>query len=334
MVRDSINNEITIIMPAYNVAELLPATLDSILKQTYPNWHLIVVNDGSTDNTLEILKEYSSKYENIQYLTTKNTGSARIPRLKAASLSNTQWVCNIDSDDVIEPTYLEQLMDRATETGSDIVSPTMLYTTFEGNVFNQVPDEKFNFSQVLSGKDAALLTFKGGTGSLIACNGMLCKKDLYKELLEDLESSSYVYQDEVDFFKILLKANKVSFCNAKYTYYKNDNSVTHTPSAKTFDKLLTEIEYNQIIKKEYNENSIIKLGNARFLQTIFARRLKYLQSRDCFNLAQQQEINNMFKTAFKHIDLNANYPKAKKFLFSFGFQFFKLSTYIINGIKR
>ena len=85
-------DEITIIMPAYNVERLLPATLNSILLQTYKNWHLIVVNDGSTDKTMDILDEYSSKYKNIKYITIKNTGSARIPRLKAASLSNSDWI--------------------------------------------------------------------------------------------------------------------------------------------------------------------------------------------------------------------------------------------------
>lgn len=76
----------------------------------------------------------------------------------------------------------------------------MHYTTFEGEVFNQVPDKGFDFNQVLTGKDAAFLTFKQGSGSMIACNGMLCRKELYDELLKDVTSSSYVYQDEVDFF--------------------------------------------------------------------------------------------------------------------------------------
>ena len=94
MGKDLVTDEITVIMPAYNAERLLPATLDSILLQTYKNWHLIVVNDGSTDKTADILDEYSSKYKNIEYITIKNTGSARIPRLKAASLSNSEWICN------------------------------------------------------------------------------------------------------------------------------------------------------------------------------------------------------------------------------------------------
>lgn len=334
MEKNFVIDEITIIMPAYNVERLLPATLNSILLQTYKNWHLIVVNDGSTDKTVDILDEYSSKHKNIKYITIKNTGSARIPRLKAASLSNSDWICNIDSDDIIEPTYLEKLVIRAKQTNSDIVSPTMYYTTFEGKVFNQVPDRGFDYNQVLTGKDAAFLTFKQGSGSMIACNGMLCRKELYDELLKDLTSSSYVYQDEVDFFKILLRANNVAFSDAKYTYLKNDNSVTHTPQVKTYDKLLTEIEYNQLIKREYTDNSIIHLGNARFLQTLFARRIKYLKEKHQFDKAQQKEINQMFRMAFNRIDLNARYPLMKKLMFSFGFKFFKLSVSIINGIKR
>lgn len=66
MGKDLVTDEITVIMPAYNAERLLPATLDSILLQTYKNWHLIVVNDGSTDKTADILDEYSSKYKNIE----------------------------------------------------------------------------------------------------------------------------------------------------------------------------------------------------------------------------------------------------------------------------
>ena len=55
MGKDLVTDEITVIMPAYNAERLLPATLDSILLQTYKNWHLIVVNDGSTDKTADIL---------------------------------------------------------------------------------------------------------------------------------------------------------------------------------------------------------------------------------------------------------------------------------------
>ena len=109
-------------------------------------------------------------------------------------------------------------------------------------------------------------------------------------------------------FFILLRANRVAFSDAKYTYFKNDNSVTHTPRVKTYDKLLTEIKYNQLIKREYTDNSIIRLGNARFLQTLFARRIKYLKEKHQFNKTQQEEINQMFRMASHHIDLNARYP--------------------------
>ncbi len=321
-------------MPAYNVENLVSATLDSILRQTYKNWHLIVVNDGSIDKTVDILEYYSTKYQNIEYITIPNTGSARIPRLKAACLSNSEWLCNIDSDDAVEPTYLEKLMTRAKVTNSDVVSPTMYYTTFDGKIFNRVPDKKFDTDQILTGEYAAFLTFKQGSGSMIACNGMLCKKELYSDLLTDLTSSSSVYQDEVDFFRILLKAKRVAFSDAQYTYYQNNNSVTHTPRVKTYDKLLTEIEYNRLIKEEYTDKSVIRLGNARFLQTLCARRIKYLKEKSQFDKKQRREINRMFSIAYRHIDLNASYPLAKKILFSFGFSFFKFCMSIINGIRH
>lgn len=334
----SLRNTIGIIIPAYNCEQHIGATLDSILAQTYKEWTVTVVNDGSTDKTEEILAKYAAAHSNIRYTTIRNTGSAHIPRLTAAQLSNEDWLCNIDADDTIEPRFLEKMITRAMETGADVVCPIMLYTTFSGLVFNQIPSQTFDFRRIYTGHEAARLTFQSGAGSLIATNGMLCRKELYTPLLAEMKKSRYVYQDEVDDLLLLLRAKYVVCCKAIYTYYRNEHSVTHTYSVKTYDKLLTEIEYNALIKTHFPERSIQALGDARFLDVILGRRMKYLSEEQYFNLEDRKKINSMFRTAYAHVRRSMVPSRHKLHIFFIGGRhFFNLITrlyYFIGKTKE
>lgn len=327
--------EISIIMPAFNAELYIRKTMDSIINQSFKDWDLIIVNDGSTDGTEKIIADYCIKYPMISYRNIKNTGSARIPRLTAAALSNSKWLCNIDSDDIIEERYLEKLLGRAEMTGADIITPIMEYTE-NGVVCSTVPSSSFDFSQVIDGKEAAFLTFKNGTGSMIACNGILCRRELYACVIPDLKEKDvkYVYQDEVDFLKILLHAQKVAFSDAKYSYIKNTASVTHQVSVKTYDKLLTEIEYRNIVKEYFDDNQVIKIMNRRLLDTIIRRRFKFLMEKKYFSKDDEIRIEKMFELAYSQLDRKIAYSWAKKiFCVLGGYRFFKINAYLIYVIK-
>lgn len=165
---------ISILMPTYNGEQYLRRTLDCLLQQTFKEWEIIAVDDNSTDNTVGILKEYAQNYpRHIRFATIPHSGSPRIPRLKAATMSNAEWICAIDSDDLVEPNYLQKLFTRAQETNADIVCPIMEYTTTNGTVFQQVPPHSFDFNRIYSGKEGAMLTFYNGAGSLLPQNTTL-----------------------------------------------------------------------------------------------------------------------------------------------------------------
>lgn len=333
--KKGLNATIGIIIPAYNVGNNIQATLDSLLAQTYTDWLATIVNDGSTDNTEAVLAHYAATHPNIQYTSIVNTGSAHIPRLTAAKLSNATWLCNIDADDVVEPYFLEKLMKRAKEAEADLVCPLMLYTTPSGQIFNRVPNTTFNFNQILTGHEAASLTFRGGTGSLIATAGMLCRKELYEPLIENMQVSQYVYQDEIDDFKVLLSSQTIAFCPAEYTYYKNDKSVTHTASVKTYDKLLTEMEYNAIIHREFHNLHMHELGNQRFFSVMLGRRLKYLYEYKYFDKKARQEIDAMFQKAYAY-SKNIHCPSHfnARIFFKGSFYTFKLMTKLLFLLQQ
>src|ERR1044071_8840378 len=92
---------VSICMPAYNAAKYIDATLESILNQTYENIEIIVVNDGSTDGTKEILTKYSHR-DNIRILHTENRGQC-VAANKAYEQASGEYIKFFDADDIMSP---------------------------------------------------------------------------------------------------------------------------------------------------------------------------------------------------------------------------------------
>src|SRR5690625_1561660 len=112
--------EISIIVPVYNLEDLLPRCIDSILAQTYTNFELILVNDGSTDGSGEICKKYASGDSRIKVIHKENGGvaSSRNAGLLAAS---GKYIGFVDNDDYIHPYMFEILYQTAVSHSADIV---------------------------------------------------------------------------------------------------------------------------------------------------------------------------------------------------------------------
>ena len=118
--------KISIIIPVYNVEEYLPKCLDSLLAQTLHEIEIICVNDGSTDNSLNVLNEYAQRDSRIVVINKKNSGAShsRNVGLKAAKA---EFVGFIDSDDWVDDNYYEKLYEAATSQKADIARCTYKY---------------------------------------------------------------------------------------------------------------------------------------------------------------------------------------------------------------
>ena len=106
---NNIEEQVSIIVPVYNVEKYLKRCLDSIINQTYKNFKVICVDDGSTDNSLRILEEYANKDSRIQIISQENQGLAQA-RNKGLEYVSTPYCYFLDSDDYIEPNLLEHAM--------------------------------------------------------------------------------------------------------------------------------------------------------------------------------------------------------------------------------
>ena len=102
---------VSIIVPCYKQAAYLPETIDSVLKQTYPNWECVIVNDGSPDNTDEIVHRYIGKDSRFKYIQQENKGLATA-RNKGIAYSEGEFILPLDADDLIEPMYVEKAIQH------------------------------------------------------------------------------------------------------------------------------------------------------------------------------------------------------------------------------
>ena len=111
--------EVSVIVPAWNAARYLRASLDSLLAQTLPALEIIVVNDGSTDETAQIADEYASRCANIRVLHQANQGVS-VARNAGLDLARGEHVAFMDADDVVEPALYSELLARARRDTLDI----------------------------------------------------------------------------------------------------------------------------------------------------------------------------------------------------------------------
>ena len=112
--------EISVVVPVYNVRDYLRKNIESILNQTFRDFELILVNDGSKDDSLDILREYEKKDDRITVIDKPNGGLSDA-RNAGMQIATGKYIQFIDSDDFIEPELLEKCYRKMEETGADMV---------------------------------------------------------------------------------------------------------------------------------------------------------------------------------------------------------------------
>lgn len=115
----NLENLISIIVPVYNSAKVVKRCIDSIINQNYSNWELIIVNDGSTDSSLSICEEYE-KIDKRIHIVDKENGGVSSARNRGILQAKGNYICFVDSDDLIEPSFLSVLTSSIKESNPDL----------------------------------------------------------------------------------------------------------------------------------------------------------------------------------------------------------------------
>ncbi len=112
--------KVTIVIPVYNVERYLALCLQSVCAQNYPNLDVILVNDGSTDNSLAVARKFQEKL-NLHIVEQENAGLSAARNAGVRAIENTDYLMFLDSDDALAPDALKHLVSRIIETGADFV---------------------------------------------------------------------------------------------------------------------------------------------------------------------------------------------------------------------
>ena len=147
----NIENLVSIIIPCYNCSNYINETLISVFNQTYKNIEIICVNDGSTDNTLEILNLYKQENKNLKIINKKNEGVS-VARNYGIDSSLGEYICFCDSDDLLHPEFISKLVEGTKNNDTAYCLLTRNYKMFSRNNSygteqkTQQKNKKFNLS--------------------------------------------------------------------------------------------------------------------------------------------------------------------------------------------
>lgn len=123
---------VSIIVPAFRVEGLVGDTIDSVLSQTYQNWEMLIVDDCSPDNTVEVVRAAASKDDRIRLIESVTNGGPAKARNLALQQAKGRWVAFLDSDDVWLPTKLQESLDFAAIKKASLVYTGFRRMTFDG----------------------------------------------------------------------------------------------------------------------------------------------------------------------------------------------------------
>lgn len=242
------NSLISVIVPAYNVEKYISRCLDSILNQTYKNLEIIVIDDGSTDNTSDVIEQYEKNYQNINGIYQQNQGvsMARINGIKKASGN---WIGFVDSDDEIENDMYEILLDNALRHNADI-SHCGYQMVFDNKINYFYNTGNLVLQDNLSGIKDLL------EGSFVEpglCNKLFNRK-LFNNLLNEnlIDMSIKINEDLlVNYFLFKESQKSVFIDQCKYHYIVRSNSASRSKLNK--NKIYDPIKVKNIILNDINE---------------------------------------------------------------------------------
>lgn len=210
---------ISVIIPVYNAEKYIKRCLDAVINQTYKDFEIIVVDDGSTDKSFEIVKKLQSEFKKINVLQQEHKGSASARNLALQHVSS-KYLCFIDADDFVHQNYLQFLFNIIENDTCDI-SMCRIKTT---DKLDLKLEDVHQPTIKLWHKEKLLKAFCISTHSVNITS--LCNKLYKRSLFDDIKfPEDKCYDDEHIIHKIYYRAGKVAIVNEYlYFYYMSENS--------------------------------------------------------------------------------------------------------------
>ncbi|MDR2073876.1 MAG: glycosyltransferase [Oscillospiraceae bacterium] len=264
--------DVSLIIPVYNVEKYLRKALVSVENQTFKDFKVIIVNDGSTDGSYDIIEEFTSRNSNFLVINQPNrgVGAARNAGIKA---SRSKYISFMDSDDFLEPDFLKKMYVTALKYDSDIVccNFNFYYPKINTKVcwpFMAVPG--------VYSSDIALKKITSCISMLSFAWNKFFKRELFVK--NGIEFFDMYYEDSATSPRLFYFARKiVTLSDVLYNYVMHDSSITHCMDA---DKINDFIKSLGILRNFYEKHGIYRKFRRRM--RAYSQRLSLLNYYNVF----------------------------------------------------
>lgn len=235
--------KISVIIPMYKVEKYLKKCIESVIKQTYTNLEIILVDDGSPDNCGEICEEYKKKDSRIKVIHKENGGLSDA-RNKGIDVATGKYVTFIDSDDFIEKNYVEFLYNLIQKYNADISIGSHKI------IYNNIIIDKSTYKEFSENSEKILEKILYDDGVDLSAWGKLYKIKLFDGIRFP---KGRLYEDSATIYKLIHLANVIAVSSRPiYNYVMRNNSISQGDfNLKKMELITSTNEMTDFIKKEY-----------------------------------------------------------------------------------
>lgn len=304
--------KVSVVIPIYNVEKYLRKCLDSVVNQTLKDIEIICVNDCSTDNCIDIVKEYVKKDNRIKVVNNEKNLGVGLSKNIGINLSNGEYISFIDSDDYIENNYIEELYNSAVKYNADVVFTNNL------NIVRDNIIKPYYHNRINIWKKKLKNTWKEGVSNfnvdtpekentpeypLVSSVNKIFKKDFI--IKNDLKFNNFIVSEDTEFFyKYLIYNPKIIYNNiAKYYYVQRKSSITHSIERNN-KMILDALSAFKNIFNFYKENNINLLKDSNFYNFY-----SFLFVFDNYKAENKNEFYKLCHNLMKELDVEIDRKK-------------------------
>lgn len=291
--------KISIIVPIYNVEKYIDRCLDSLVNQTLKEIEIIIVNDKTPDNSMEICEKYAEKDHRIKIYNKDENEGLGYTRNYGINKANGEFIAFVDSDDYVDKDFYEKLYNKAIETNTDICFGE--FKTYNSKNENDITTIKIPFkNDVENTKDILynMILRNQNERNLLTgyINASVWQAIYTKSIINEnnilfISERKYLAEDVIFNFEYLMQSKKASFVRGAYYYYCfNESSLTHTYIQNRMEKV--KVQKNKLIElaKKYGElEFFLKAIMSKFLADT---RKTIKQEINC-NESRKEKIENI-----------------------------------------
>lgn len=292
---------ISVIVPVYNVEKYVARCIDSILKQTYTNLEILLVDDGSLDHSGQICEEYRKIDARIQVIHQEN-GGLSAARNTGIEVATGEYFAFVDSDDFLSPRFIEALLQACIQTKSDLAQ--CRWETVSKDILSEAVPAVSEYKTYSNREALAQMYQEAGAYFIVAWN-KLYKRELFDQIRYPV---GRIHEDEATTYRLIYQTKKVVVLDqALYGYFTAEESITRN----RFNKKRLDWEWavagRMQFLAEQGENTLLQSTRKAYLDGCIAL---YFQCKKHLleSVTEQKDLKKKIRAAYSAFRKEGGYP--------------------------